>query len=596
MFGFVRSSAGAGLAGLSVVLGLTLPAMAQVYSFQSTLGTTGSAGSNSTHFSTPNAGSVDTVHGHFFVADAGNQRVQVIDTTTLIVVATIGTTGVAGSDNAHFNVPGDVGFDPTTDHLFVADTENQRVQVFDAQTFTFVGTIGATGVTGADNAHFNIPSSTRLNSATHQLYVTDFLNSRIQVYDTTTLSYISTIGTTGVSGSDNAHFTNPTDAEYNPLTNQVMVADSGNQRIQFFNATTFTFAATLGRTGSSTSGNLDFIEPVSVVFDPTTNLILVDDSGPNERVQVYDALTNNFVQTLGTTGSGGAGNNQFFGPSGIGIDPTHQRIFIGDQLNQRVEVFSTATTASHASVLPGSRAVQAGTPATIFATMINAGTTPLDGCQISLPITAPAGLTLSYQTTNAANVPVGTPNIPVTIAGNAGIQTFLVSLRGSTAFVAPGMPLDFACTGAAPAEVITGVDTVDLIMSSTPIADIIALSATVTNNGIAQLREGGVGAFAVASINIGVTAPITVSVDTGTASLPIAATICQTNPSNGQCLAVPAGSVSLSFAGGAAPTFSVFLESSGAVPFDPANSRVFVRFEDATGELHGSTSVAIETT
>jgi len=61
-------------------------------------------------------------------------------------------------------------------------------------------------------------------------------------------------------------------------------------------------------------------------------------------------------------------------------------------------------------------------------------------------------------------------------------------------------------------------------------------------------------------------------------------------------LAAPAGSVSLSFVGGSAPTFSVFLESSGAVPFDPANSRVFVRFEDATGELHGSTSVAIETT
>jgi hypothetical protein len=229
--------------------------------------------------------------------------------------------------------------------------------------------------------------------------------------------------------------------------------------------------------------------------------------------------------------------------------------------------------------------------------MINAGTTALDGCQISLPITAPAGLTLSYQTTNpATNALTGTPNTPVTIAGNDGIQTFLVSLQGSSAFVAPGMPLDFACAGAAPAEIITGVDTVDLVMSSTPIADIIALSAVVTNNGIAELPEGGAGAFAVASINIGVTTPITVSVDTGTATLPITALICQTNPSNGQCLAAPAGSVSLSFVGGLTPTFSVFLASSGPVPFDPANSRVFVRYEDGTGELHGSTSVAVETT
>jgi DNA-binding beta-propeller fold protein YncE len=594
MFKFNRPAILGVIAAFCVAL--AQPATAQVYTYQQTLGVTGVTGTDNAHFNTPNAGSVDTVHGHFFVGDAVNQRVQVYDTTTLAVVATIGITGVTGSDNAHFNLPGGAGFDPTTDRLFVADSGNQRVQVYDAATFSYIATIGVTGVTGTDNAHFNTPTGAHVNSAAHQLYVADPDNSRVQVYDTVTLSYVATIGVAGVTGSDNAHFTDPADAEYNSATNQIMVADTGNQRIQFFNATTFAFAATLGRTGSSFSDNLDFVEPVSISFDPTTNLILVDDSGPNERVQIFDALTNAFVQTLGTTGSGGTGNSQFFAPIGIGVDPTHQRVLIGDQLNQRVQVFSTATTASHASVLPGSRAVQVGTPATIFATMINAGTTALDDCQISLPITAPAGLTLSYQATNAANEPVGTPNAPVTIAGNDGIQTFLVSLRGADAFVAPGMPLDFACTGAAPAEVITGVDTVDLVMSSTPIADIVALSAVLTNNGITELPVGGEGAFAVASVNIGATAPITVSVDTGAATLPISAVICQTNPSNGQCLAAPAGSVSLSFVGGSAPTFSVFLESSGAVPFDPANSRVFVRFEAATGELHGSTSVAIETT
>ncbi len=51
----------------------------------------------------------------------------------------------------------------------------------------------------------------------------------------------------------------------------------------------------------------------------------------------------------------------------------------------------------------------------------------------------------------------------------------------------------------------------------------------------------------------------------------------------------------LNFTAGATPTFSVFLQASGAIPFAPATSRVFVRFKDAGGGLHGSTSVAIET-
>jgi hypothetical protein len=53
--------------------------------------------------------------------------------------------------------------------------------------------------------------------------------------------------------------------------------------------------------------------------------------------------------------------------------------------------------------------------------------------------------------------------------------------------------------------------------------------------------------------------------------------------------------VTTTIAAGATPTFSVFLDAVGAVPFDPANSRVFVRFKDAGGVTRGSTSVAVRT-
>jgi DNA-binding beta-propeller fold protein YncE len=568
----------------------------QVYAYQSTLGVPGVAKADNAHFSGPAAGAVDAGNSHLFIADTGNHRVQVLDAGSLAVVATLGTAGAAGSDNAHLDAPQGVGFDPATGHVLVADSGNDRIQVFDAKSFGYVATLGVAGTAGTDNGHFNLPSTVHLNPASRELYIADTGNDRIQVFDADTLGYIATIGTSGVSGTDSAHFNQPKDAEFNPSANQIMVADGGNGRLQLFDAGSLAYAATIGGLGLGTADNDYLGSPGTAAFDPANNLVLVADSGADARVQVFDAMTYTYVLTLGTTGAGGAGNSQFAGPSGIASDPAHARIFIGDRLNDRIQVYAIGPAVNFASVLPGSRSVELGTPATIFASMINAGTTALGGCQVALPVTAPDGLTLSYQTTNpATNALTGTPNTPATIAPNDGVQSFLVSLQGTSAFVAAAMPLDFDCSGVAPAAVTTGVDTLDLTLSATPIADIIALAATPSENGIVEIPSGGAAAFAVASSNVGAASLILASVDTGSATLPLTAVLCQSNPATGQCLATPAGSVPLSFAAGATPTFSVFLQVSGAIPLDPAKARVFVRFKDADGALHGSTSVAVAT-
>jgi len=228
--------------------------------------------------------------------------------------------------------------------------------------------------------------------------------------------------------------------------------------------------------------------------------------------------------------------------------------------------------------------------------VINSGAGALDNCQIALMPLAPAGLTVSYQATSpATNAPIGAPNTPVSIAGNDGAQSFIVSFTGSAGFSAPGLPLDFACDGTSPAAIVPGIDTIDLTVSTTPTADVIAVAATLSNDGIVHL-SGGSGVFAVASDNIGVADQITAAIDYNGATLPVAAVLCQTNPSNGQCLATPASSVTVgNFANGATPTFSIFLTATGAIPFNPGSSRAFFRLLDAGGAEHGATSVALET-
>jgi hypothetical protein len=43
------------------------------------------------------------------------------------------------------------------------------------------------------------------------------------------------------------------------------------------------------------------------------------------------------------------------------------------------------------------------------------------------------------------------------------------------------------------------------------------------------------------------------------------------------------------------PTFGIFVQGNGDVPFNPASNRIFVRFKDADGVTRGSTSVAVRT-
>ena len=131
--------------------------------------------------------------------------------------------------------------------------------------------------------------------------------------------------------------------------------------------------------------------------------------------------------------------------------------------------------------------------------------------------------------------------------------------------------------------------------SSTPVADLVALGATPTNDGIVNIAGAqGSAAFAVASVNTGAAAVLNVRAESTNAALPITLNVCETNPDNGQCLAPPAPSVGSSIASGATPTFSVFISASDAVGFDPANNRIRVLFEEGN-TVRGATSVAVRT-
>jgi hypothetical protein len=261
-----------------------------------------------------------------------------------------------------------------------------------------------------------------------------------------------------------------------------------------------------------------------------------------------------------------------------------------------------------AAVLPASRSVQVGSAATAFATVINEGLrSPASSASrsedlgvegVTCGVTQPTGLPtpFTFQATDpVTNQPVGQLNTPVNIAPSAN-QTFVISLVPTAAFDTTEVQFGFNCANTDLAPTVVGLNTLSLTASVTPVPDIVVLGATVGGDGIVNVPGViGTGAFAVATSNIGASGRLTATADTGAANLPVRISLCQTSPASGECLAPAAGSVTVEIAANTTPTFAIFVTGTGAVPFDPANNRVFVRFKDETGVTRGATSVAIRT-
>jgi hypothetical protein len=267
-----------------------------------------------------------------------------------------------------------------------------------------------------------------------------------------------------------------------------------------------------------------------------------------------------------------------------------------------------------AAILPQYRSVQVGTTATAFATILNPTPRLMRNCRLGWgPVYAPAG-TFSYQTTNpTTNVTTGTVNTPVDIPAGGG-QTFVFGFEPSAEanqrvemrFQCDNEPLVYPDTS-------NNVNMFGLLASTTAKPDMVALAASTVPGYVVLSQTAGPvstssptnvfqGSFAVASVNLGVTGDVIVAPRVSTRAstrppTPPVATVCQTNPTTGQCLAPPTGSITVNVINNATPTFGIFVEASGPIADNALTNRVIVDFVEPGGNgiVLGSTSVAVRT-
>lgn len=247
-----------------------------------------------------------------------------------------------------------------------------------------------------------------------------------------------------------------------------------------------------------------------------------------------------------------------------------------------------------AAVLPNARTVSFGSTATAFATALNVSGRALTGCGPTIPGILPG--TFTFRPTNpATNQPIGPDGQLINIAAG-GVGTFVFSFTPTQVFSSRTFPIVIQCTNAVASRTTLGVSTFTLGVSDFSPPDIIAITQTVTQDGVVRLpSNGGTVPFVAAAINIGNAKTVVIRPEISGAALPLSLTICETN-AQGQCVAPHGASITTTFAQNGVKTFTVNVTApaGSTIPFDPAVNRIALNFlEDSL--LRANSSVAVAT-
>jgi sugar lactone lactonase YvrE len=230
--------------------------------------------------------------------------------------------GEFGSGEGQFKGPEGV-FPGPNGNLYVSDTGNNRVQVFDLTgkfKFQF-------GNAGAGPGEFNEPGQGGAD-LDGNVYISDSGNKRIQVFDENGKFLYQW----GSAGTGPGQFTRPIDAFVDTKNKRVLVCDLYNAKISVFDlAGNFLFE--FGGQGTDIG---QFQSPHSVIYDETTDSIFVSDMVAN-NIQKFDSQG----KFVGRYGRYGTALGEFKTPSGIAaID---DKLFVMDHTNHRGQIINPQT-------------------------------------------------------------------------------------------------------------------------------------------------------------------------------------------------------------------------------------------------------------
>ncbi len=247
--------------------------------------------------------------GKMYVVDTENHRIQVFDSEGKFLIMF----GSYGSGDGQFNNPNGVAVDGSG-KIYVADTVNHRVQAFDNEG-NFLMKFGSYG---SGEGQFNNPKGVAVDG-NGKIYVADTSNRRVQIFDNEG-NFLMKFGS---YGSGDGQFNDPNGIAVDG-NGKIYVADTTNRRVQVFgNEGDF-----LMKFNSHHSGLFVIGYPYGISVDGNGKIYVT--YAADNRIEVFDS-DGIFLMEFGDSG-------QFNYAYGVSVDDDG-KIYVADTFNYRIQLF-----------------------------------------------------------------------------------------------------------------------------------------------------------------------------------------------------------------------------------------------------------------
>ena len=290
--------------------------------------------------------------GNIYVSDQTNNNSQ-YSVNSRIQMFTAGSTSATGGVTvAGGNGPGaaaDQLYNPngiivdSTGNIYIADLGNNRIQEFPVGSTSLSSGVTVAGGNFQGNLPFQLsdPEGVFVDGSGN-LYVADADNNRIQMFPAGSTSATNGITVAGGRGlGANAYQLSYPNAVFVDGGGNLYVSDNLNNRIQKFppgSDSTTNGVTVAGGNGLGSAGN-QLNSPTGIFVDRTGNLYVADYY--NDRVQMFPAGSDSATNGITVAGGNGQGSapDQLAYPTTVYVD-TMGSIYVVDQLNNRVQKWS----------------------------------------------------------------------------------------------------------------------------------------------------------------------------------------------------------------------------------------------------------------
>lgn len=227
--------------------------------------------------------------------------------------------------------------------IYVVDTRKNSVDIFDENTREYIRKLGTeVNNEGETKEKFNHPSSIAVSILDNSIYISNFDNNSIEVYDKE-YKYKNTINYYDPNNKNIKVEIKPMGLAISSFDNikKIYVASYYNKCIYVFD-NEYKYLQTINIIKDEKDKKnkfIDFNRPMGIAISDTDKQIYVSDIG-NHCIYIIDGLTLKCIKTFGTFGKK---ENQFSHPYGIAISNVDNLIYVADASNHRIQIFDKTT-------------------------------------------------------------------------------------------------------------------------------------------------------------------------------------------------------------------------------------------------------------